>query len=373
MLVMLLLTGCAGPSPEARSTRPSREAVLEMIQNRVESDPQVAGLVVGLVDASGQEVVSYGALPAADGALPPAERVQPGEVLFEVGAVSSTFTGTLLAQAVKRREMGLNDPVAKYLPEDAPAPFYHTQTIALVDLATHTSGLPSAPGDFLPVPADPAQLYDALRGVQLAEPPGKNYTYSNLGMGLLGLALARQAGQDYEALLVARICDPLDMPSTRLTLTDEMRARLAPPHDAQGDPLTGDPLTGGPDAPGLYATAGDLLKYLAVYLEIDNSQAARDLRPAVEQAQAGLRVTSLPFTGAGLGWFVTLSGQGTIIWHTGQTAGYHAFVGFIPEKKLGVVVLANSPADIDDIGRHLLDTTNPLGQHFPGMQIEETR
>lgn len=66
-----------------------------------------------------------------------------------------------------------------------------------------------------------------LSGYQLTRDIGSQFEYSNVGVGLLGHALSRRAGTDYETLVTSRICKPLEMESTRITLSPELTKRLA--------------------------------------------------------------------------------------------------------------------------------------------------
>src|SRR5204862_3607331 len=103
-----------------------------------------------------------------------------------------------------------------YLPADGKVPERGGKKITLQDLATHTSGLPRLPSNLAPKdPSDPyadysvRQLYEFLSSYELPRDIGARYEYSNLGAGLLGHALARRAGMDYEALVRARNTEPL--------------------------------------------------------------------------------------------------------------------------------------------------------------------
>ena len=154
--------------------------------------------------------------------------------------MTKVFTSLLLADMVQRGEVALADPVAKYLPADVKVPERGGRVITLVDLSTHTSGLPRMPSNFHPKdPANPyadytaEQLFQFLSSYQLTRDIGSQFEYSNLGGGLLGQALARRAGMDYEALVRSRITAPLGMSSTGITLSPEMKARLAVGHNDQ--------------------------------------------------------------------------------------------------------------------------------------------
>jgi D-alanyl-D-alanine-carboxypeptidase/D-alanyl-D-alanine-endopeptidase len=134
----------------------------------------------------------------------------------------------------QRGELALTDPVAKFLPPKVSVPGRAGRSIALRDLATHTSGLLSMPDDLRP--ADPTnpfadysaeQLYGFLSGHELMRDVGEAFAYSNLGYALLGNALARQAGASYETLVRSRILVPLGMNSTAIVLSPDLMSRLA--------------------------------------------------------------------------------------------------------------------------------------------------
>jgi CubicO group peptidase (beta-lactamase class C family) len=116
---------------------------------------------------------------------------------------------------VAKGEVRLDDPVAKYLPTSVRVPSRNGKQITLIDLATQSSGLPRMPNNFTPADnANPyadytvAQLYAFLSGYELTRDIGSRYEYSNLGVGLLGHALALRAGKSYEDLVTERILRP---------------------------------------------------------------------------------------------------------------------------------------------------------------------
>ena len=128
-----------------------------------------AGVVIGLLEPDGSRRV----VPAAD--VP-----YDGRTLFEVGSITKVFTGILLAEMVERGEVRLDDPVQGLLPKDVTVPARNGKRIRLVDLATHSSGLPRMPDNFAPADpqnpyADytPERLYAFLRGHQLTRQVGE--------------------------------------------------------------------------------------------------------------------------------------------------------------------------------------------------------
>jgi CubicO group peptidase (beta-lactamase class C family) len=307
----------------------------------VDEEKRVPGIVVGMIADDPQEswVVSYGKLSATD------ERVPDGDTVFEIGSVTKVFTGILLAQAVVNGEVQLDDPISMYLPQGVTAPEYEGRSITLLDLATHTAGLPRSINPNSTID----QMYAYLSGYHLKRAPGSTFEYSNYGFGLLGDLLARIAGQaDYEALLLERITRPLGMDSTRLVLTSDMESRLAPPH------LSYSELTNSFNAPVfagagmIRSTANDMLTFLAANMGLTETE----LQPALKLANSPQRLTE----GAdymGLGWVLENSGQGTH-WHNGETGGYHSYLAWDPQRKIGVVVLANANINIEDVGLKLI-------------------
>ena len=363
-LVILLTTtllsrGAAAQSP-SNSPVPSDDEIRKILVERIDTFHQGVGVVVGIVDAHGRRLVAYGKLDQGD------ERALNGDTIFEIGSATKVFTSLLLADMVQHGEVALADPVAKFLPAEVKVPERGGRAITLVDLSTHTSGLPRMPSNFHPRdPSNPYadytvdQLYQFLSGYQLTRDIGSQFEYSNLGGGLLGLALAHRAGTDYEALVRSRITGPLGMTSTGITLTPEMKARLAVGHDAQLKPVPNWDLPALAGAGALRSSANDMLTFLAANLGYVSSS----LAPAMASMLAVRRPTGIPgFSEIGLGWLISKPSDRELVWHNGGTGGYRSFIGYDRKNRVGIVVLSNTftAAGIDDIGMHLLDSNAPL-------------
>ena len=196
------------------------------------------------------------------------------DVLFEIGSVTKTFTATLLADMVRRGEVALDDPVTKHLPPDVKVPTRAGRPITLVDLATHTSGLPGlptniAPGNIKNPYADYSvrMLDEFLAAYQLPRDIGVQYEYSAVGLGLLGRALSHRLGKTWEAALIERVLAPLGMASTRVRLDARLRARLAVGHDDSATPTPNWDIPALPAMGALRSTAKDLARYLAANMD----------------------------------------------------------------------------------------------------------
>ena len=290
-----------------------------------------------------------------------------GDTVFELGSVTKTFTALLLQDMVERGRMKLDDPVAKYLPPSVKMPTRNGKEITLLHLATHTSGLPTTSVTWTPKRAENPRaeytierMYDFVSGYQLTRDPGTKYEYSTVGMALLGQALALKAGTDYETLVVERICRPLGMDRTRITLTPELKDRFATGHNSFGYAVPGSywgALT--PGAAPAPRRPNDLLKYVSAHLGLTPSA----LTPLMEKTHvAHFHAGRIADTGLdtdtdiGLGWMITRDRQGaTIVQHGGLTDGFVTFVCFDLARRRGVVVLSNSlDFDMGTLGRLVL-------------------
>lgn len=343
-------------------TLPSDSTVRSFLSPRVAAFPDSGkhgtGIVVGLLDASGaRRVLSVGVDSAG---------------VFEIGSITKVFTTSVLEDMVERGEVKLDDPVAKYLPRSVRVPARGERQITLLDLATQSSGLPRMPTNFSPrdqlnpyADYSVPQMYEFLSGYQLTRDIGAEYEYSNLGMGLLGHALALKAGMSYEALVRRRILAPLGMTQTAITLTPALRAKLAPGHNGAGTVVPNWDLPTLAGAGALRSNVTDMLTF--VKANIDSM--ATPLSRTLKHAQAERRETNTPALKIGLGWHILARPSGNVVWHNGGTGGYRTFIGFDPARRIGVVVLSNLDAGVDDIGFHVLDETYPL-QPIPQRRME---
>lgn len=311
------------------------------------------GLAVGVIRDGKRSVFGFGRT-----GLDNAQQVN-GETVFELASVGKTFTTTVLAKRHLDGQIDWNRPLKDFLPDDVVVPSKEGREITLLHLATHSSGLPSLPPNFHEGdPLNPykdytvQQMYAGLGQIPLDRPPGKRYEYSNLGMGLLGHVLERQAGKSYEQTVIDDICDPLGMDSTRMTLDDALKARLATPHDA-GKAVVVWEDTAMPGAGSFLSTANDMLTFLDAHLTADEGETAL-LGRAMAESTRKRRPAGSPSVAMGLGWHVTSENAVDIVWHNGGAGGSRSYVGFVKEPPVAVVVLSNSSNSVDDLGYKLL-------------------
>jgi CubicO group peptidase (beta-lactamase class C family) len=334
--------------------------IQDMLVQRIDVQHKSDGIVVGVITKKAREVISYGHFDRDD------PRVPNGDTLFEIGSISKVFTSLLLSEMVLDGEVKLSDPISKYLPASIHAPSRSGKQITLLDLATHHSGLPSMPTNFVAYYST-QQLFEFLDHYQLTRDPGEKYEYSNVGVGLLGDLLALRANTSYQTLLRTRISAPLGMNSTAVALTPEMKANFTPGHHfrlEKADPWIVPALEG---AGGIRSTVNDLLIFLAANLGIIHTP----LQPAMKQMLSVHRRTATSGSLVALGWHIATD-QGGIVLHDGQTYGYYSSIGFDVHRKIGVVILSNSYVPTDDILWRIFSypLTAPVEEHVgpPGFR-----
>mgnify|MGYP006272197989 FL=1 len=320
------------------------------------TDGHPGGVVIGIVANGERTARGYGAVDSSG--TTPTE-----ETIFEIGSVTKTFTGLLLADAVERGHVRAEDSLRAFLP-DSVALASTAAPITLAHLATHRSGLPRLPSNLtasaLANPKDPYanyhthDLYACLDGYRPPHPPDTAYAYSNLGMGLLDHALARRADTSYAALVRDRIAAPLGLPDTRIRLTPAQQARFAQGHDASGRPTPPWHFPTLAGAGALRSTASDLLTYLSAHLAASDTSS---LGRALQRATALHGATDRPRTTLGYGWHRSTRNGQTVVWHNGGTGGFGSFVAFNQATRQGVVILAGAAiaADVTKAGFELMD------------------
>jgi serine-type D-Ala-D-Ala carboxypeptidase/endopeptidase len=360
---------------EAQAVTLSDRAIRDVLHRRVDVDSRATGMAVGIVERGRRRVIVYGTQDSGN------TRSVAADTLFEIGSLTKVFTALLLADMVHRTELQFDDPVERYLPPGFRTPQLGGRPITLADLATHTSGLPIFP----PITLDPldarstSAFLDAvgrytesdlrawLAGLTLSREPGTQWAYSNVGYGLLGLALATRAGTTFDGLLNRRIIGPLRLNNTVLRPSVAATPRMAVGHDPNLKPIR--PLEIGIFAPAgaLRSTVDDLLRFVSALLPGSRSALAapaqlllsvRRPAPAVGGEQA-------------LGWEV-VTGPDSFVAKDGVTAGQAASMVLDLPKQTGVVVLSNAlpvkmkpPPDggigAADLARHLIRPGVPLG------------
>ncbi|WBB56733.1 serine hydrolase domain-containing protein [Verrucosispora sp. WMMD573] len=368
VLVAGVVAGLAGLGVMPREPRliaqTTGDADLAAATRAVVDDPGgYRGLAVALID--GGQIRTAG-LGERDRAGNPVESDTP----FEIGSVPKVLTGMLLAHQAGAGAVRPDDTLGAAWPAITGA----AREVTLAELASHRSGLPRV---VLSSVTDWARLFwanfaagnpyagqgvDRVRAGANDQTPGDGrgeVGYSNLGMAVLGQALAADAGLGYPELLDRELLTPLGMTATiQVTGSDALPAERA--EGAASSGRTPDPWTGAGYAPagiGYWSTATDLARLVAA--------TAAGTAPGTDARDP--RFDDTERRRIGYGWFTTRYGDREITWHNGATSGFHSYVGFDRATGQGVVVLGNTDRGVEPIGLRLLGVPREqAGDASPG-------
>jgi serine-type D-Ala-D-Ala carboxypeptidase/endopeptidase len=326
-------------------------------------------IVVGTVTPNGTQVSEYGNISSS------INKKVDGNTVFDIASIEKTFVTTVLADLVKQGLVNLDDPVEKYLPSNnVTVPTYNGHKITLMDLATHTSGLPDFPAGWVRNHTyTTQQVYNFLSNTTLSSQPGLKAEYSDIGMGLLGHILSLRAGVSFDKLVKDRILNVLDMKSTGtgmnatgISVPEDIKSRFAKGH-IDGKEVNLEFIPEAIQSAGaMYSTANDMLKYLSANIGLIHTE----INDAMQQTHLIRHSFGAPYEGKslmqdyiGLGWTVTTDFGNEVIWHTGSIDGYTSIIGFNPEKQIGVLILCS--ADIRDLlPQEMIDLVVPFLLHY---------
>lgn len=345
----------------------SRQYVKSQVDTEVQAITEkygVPGMSVGIVDGGRSYVFNYGVASQ--------ETRQPvtADTLFELGSISKTFTATLASYAQASGHLSLSDKTGKYLPSLRGSEFGN---VSILNLGTHTTGgLPLQVPDAI---LNNRQLMDYFREWRPAYESGTYRTYSNISIGTLGLISAKSMGQDFTALMEQRLFPALGMRNTYIKVPAGKMADYAQGYTKEGAPIRMTPGVLYREAYGVRTTTADMLRFLQANMDLIN------LGPKLQRAvmdthtgyfKAGVMTQDLIweqfrypvalktllegnspamiFDATPVAEIVPAQTPREDVWinKTGSTNGFAAYVAFIPQKRLGIVILANKGFPIDE-------------------------
>jgi len=348
-----------------------------------------------LAVVSEQSIVALHSTGEADGS----GRALTPQTPVLLASVTKSITATAIMQLVESGSVHLDRPVISYLPWFTTRDRARSDTITVAHLLHHTSGLPaSTVGEHARLQrSEPTELERGVRdlsGSDLVAPPGESFLYSNANYNVLGMIVEAVSGLPFGEYVQRRIFTPAGMTSsfigkdqtTQHAAAVGYRPWFSGPFRPTDAPVPG---SVGPSAGG-YASAADLARYLMVQMnagEVDGTtivspdSLAQIHRPAVAADNV---------TGYAMGWFVrpgweylrpaeqtTTSRLPLLVEHNGTWSNTTTYLGFLPETKIGVVVLTNAgapdrsqlAATRENVWR-LLATQEPTAVAYPGPWLE---
>lgn len=329
---VVALTSSASPAdPLTKETK-----IRALMQAYLSTRPDTA-LSIGITYEGKCQYYNYGSISARD--------VNNSSV-YEIGSISKTFAGLMLAKAIAERRVRPDDDVRKYLAESYPNLEYKGEPIRLLHLANMTSSLPDNLPDLTSLKASDGNAADAwdkvrvlaaytrkdflrdLHSVMLAEKPGNNPAHSNTAVQLLGYVLEDIYGAPYDVLIARTIEKPLAMN------TNIASAPSVPGHDETGKLMPALTMDSARASGGLRYSTADMLRYLQY-------QIAESSRAVVISHKPNWYTLDHKVA---LGYFWIIESpdsQGRRFRYSGGTFGGSSFCDFYPKRKLGLVLLSN--------------------------------
>ena len=314
-------------------------------------DCGVPGVVMGVIKDGETAVVGFGRM--AEGS----DKEPGGDTLMRIGSITKVFTGATLASLVADGTVAFSDPLQKHLDWGITVPSRDGHVIRLIDLVTHTSGLPREVERQPGPPDDPFSTLTeetyakALAADPLLFPPGTGGLYSNFAFDVLAAALGSAAGKPYADVLKERVIDAAGLTDTIFTLRPGDEARLMQGHNFDGAPMPDVPAT--PvmaGASSLYSTPDDILKWLGWHMDRLSAEDA-EMR-LLDHAAYVSRDALSPVLGydesghmdaVGLGWIIMKAegGRPLILQKAGGLQGIFTYCAFSPSRNIGVFVAIN--------------------------------
>jgi beta-lactamase class C len=355
----ITLTGHAAGDPQAGIRSTVDQAVQPVMEKY-----GIPGVAVGIIDGDRHYVINYGLASKETG------KPVTGETLFELGSVSKTLTATLASYAQVRGALSLSDQTGKYLPSLRNSPF---GKVSLINLGTHTpGGLPLQVPDNI---RNNDQLMQYFKAWQPAYAPGTYRTYANPGIGALGLITAKSMGQDFDGLMEHQLFPALGMKNSYINVPAARSTDYAQGYTKEGKPIRVAPGVLSSEAYGIKTTAADMVRFLEANMNL--IQVDPKLQRAITNThtgyfKAGAMTQDLIWEqyaypvdlktlldGNSLAMALNATPVTEIVppqeprddaWinKTGSTNGFGAYVAFIPQKRLGIVILANRNFPNDD-------------------------
>ncbi|MGN6110621.1 MAG: serine hydrolase domain-containing protein, partial [Kofleriaceae bacterium] len=397
VVAQLFAPAAAAPTFADRDRRAKLAAAFPALDRALEQErvaQNVPGVAVGIV-IDGELAYAKGL-----GVVDPATKAAPdADTVYRIGSISKSFTGLALLSLRDDGVLGLDDPLARWLPEANKLvyPTRDDRPITLRQLAQHTSGLPRGGAFDMGANPDEATVLGSLATITLERSPGLESVYSNLGFGLLGIVVSHAAKQPLHDVIESRIFKPLGMTSSAWDAASLPVGHVAPPFGPDDRPTAPARLGVVDGAGGIYSSVRDMARYagflLAAYPPRDDDDRGPIRRATIREAQhsgfalepqvsrkpgakPGEPSLDLDASSYGFGWVRRQSCTTEQIWHNGAIDSYRSELVLRTSSGVGVIVLTNfAMADTGAFARRaleVLDATGAMKPREPGIPDPST-
>jgi CubicO group peptidase (beta-lactamase class C family) len=276
---------------------------------------------------------------------------------FAIGSTTKAMTVVALGMLVDEGKVRWDAPVISYLPNFRVGDPYVTRELTVRDLLTHRGGLGNADQLWASAGYSAEEIFERVATLPPAYSLRSRFLYQNIMYAVAGEVVEAASGMPWDKFLETRIFEPLGMTGTEATLAAlKGQSNVATPHAEIGDtirPITNRPVDAVAPAGSIWSSVADMAKWARFILDsgrvggkrlLEEATFRELLSPQVVAPTAMYATTSLSrphFFTYGLGWFLHDYRGEAVAMHTGSIDGMSALIGLIPERRLGVYVLAN--------------------------------
>lgn len=272
---------------------------------------------------------------------------------YYIASNTKAFTGLVAAILDERGQLDLDAPLATYLPEAAFSADIDAKRLTLRHLLAHTGPLDNGPIVFRTAFSGEHTPELLVRLLGSSKPRGAAFRYDNLGYVVAGLALQRVTGRTWQQLHDELVFRPLGMSGATALMSVAERRPLATPYEVRSSGRAESITYRKNDqmmhaAGGTVMSAEDVARWLEANLtggRVGGRQAVSATGIAeIQRQQAAVEREHRPFagTGYGFGWYRGSIGGDAVLFHGGGFEGWRSLFSLMPDRKLGVAVLANS-------------------------------
>lgn len=326
---------------------------------------KVPGMSVAIINKSTISILNFGF--ANDLKKTPVTK----DTIYTIASFSKTVTALLTAIAAQEERLKLDDSFTKYIPD-----LHNDNNLSKITLSELLGHVSSFPFDFKPRPANYASIIEGLNHFQADRTPGSKYNYSNAGIGTLGFVLQNVYKEPYQDILNQKMLIPLHMTSTNLHVPEEQQKLIALGHDKNNQPVPYNPINEAWfAAASLTSTISDMGKYLNAQINpesLNNKTLLQALatvhenrycfadKISCEQLAWQAHLISHMNTSQGDTYFIDFDTNGMPIFDqkeikinddfnknklfidkTGSGYGMSSYMAYVPEERVGVVILIN--------------------------------
>lgn len=351
------------------------KTLMDSAADKMIKKPLIHSASIGIVYQGKEFIGHYGELEKGKGNCP------NDETIYEIGSLSKTFAGTLVAKAILEKKLNIEDKVQKYLTEDYPNLMFKDQPILIRHLLSHTSGFPN----MLPFEANkvlqdftnhntPAKINEVFKNysqkdflkdlhkVKIDTIPGYKYSYSSAGTELTAYILEKVYKTSYEKLLKDYLSANIEMQNTKISLSDKELKKLAVGYHSDNAVITS-PMPKLPwGASGnIKSTLPDMVKYLVFQLK--NNKIVAESHKATARFNDEFSI--------GYFWNIGTDDKilGTHYVHHGGVPRSQCYIFIVPKYDLGAFIITNQSGE--NTATVMEDTLNEIFEKIEKNKINE--